>query len=633
MLRGMRRGANSWVIKALLVLIALSFVVWGVGDDLGRSSRIPVVEAKNWIITPREFVSEYDLEFRNMQQRFGSSLDKKMAETLGLKQRTLQTLINKHLIRDAGRKLRLTISPAELRKNIAENQAFKSSGTFDKERYDMLLRNNRLTPKEYEHKLLNDMLNEQFQEIIGQFSISPEILVKDSFKLAGETRRVMTMTLNPADLEKNIDPDDAALESYMHEHSDRFMSPTMVKVRYILLNTDSVRNSINVSEEQIEEYYNENRDNYVQAESREARHILVKISGDIDDAAALKKIQQAEKRIKSGEPFEKVAKEVSDDVSAAQGGSLGQFSPGMMVKPFDDVAFALAEGEISKPVKTQFGYHLIRVDKINASKSKSLAEVRDLIIPTIAERMAVNQIYDRSITMEDQLFASGDLQGVSGDLNLHYRETGFFSKKDIAKLKGLEREQQFLDAAFTTAKGDISPVIELTNNRFFALEVLDRKEPKPLTLTEAKTDVLALYRQEKANEQAKELMEKANTALASGEDWETVAKSNPAIKTKQTTPFKRAGGKDSPSAKVRAAVFKLSLESPIHNGFIQDSGAYTLVRLLQITPADQTEYEKEAVALRQQLQQSLGYEQLSAYLNGLLKKSKIKINQEVYDQL
>ncbi|MBF0195320.1 MAG: SurA N-terminal domain-containing protein [Magnetococcales bacterium] len=633
MLSVMRRGAKSWVIKVRLVLISLSFVVWGVGDDLGQGSRKPLVEANNWTITSREFSEAYENEFQRMRQQFGNSLDKKMADAMGLKQRSLSSLINYHLIQDAGRSMNLTISPAQLQKTIAENPAFQTLGNFDNNRYNLLLRNNQITPKEYEYKLSADMLSSQIQQSIGTFSVTPEIIVKDSYNLAGETRKIITMSLDPKKLEKDINPDDATLQAYLDKHIDRYMTPAKVKVRHILLNSDSVVSSISVTDEQLQEYYYENTDQYTQAETREARHILVKIDEKVDDAAALKKIQQAAKRLKDGEDFANVAKDTSEDVSASQGGSLGQFARGMMVKPFDDVAFSLNIGIISEPVKTQFGYHLIKVDKINPAKSKSYEEVKNQIEPIVINQIAVNKVYDLSITLENQLYASGDMQGVSKDLNLRYRETDFFSQQDANKLKGIEKEPKFQEIAFSTSKGDISSIIELPNNRFFALEVMDRQEPRPKELAETKTSLLSDYRKVNAELQAKELMEATIDNLAKGESWESLAKSNKLFKISTSNHFKRDDKSNKPASAIRAAAFKLTLAKPDYNQAIRAVDGFTLVRLQDIKPANQDEFEKEAQEIRNSLQISLGMEQLTAFVDGLWKKANIRINQELFNQI
>ncbi len=632
MLKTLRQGANSWIVKVLLVLIALSFVVWGVGDDLGRGTRIPVVEAYNWSISPREFSQTYDSEFNRLRQQFGKSLDKNMADAMGLKQRALNSLINKYLIQDAGRNLRMSISPDELRRAIAENEVFQENGKFDKSRYDLLLRNNRMNPKDYEQMLRSEMLSAQLQLAIGSFAVTPDILVRDSFELANETRKIATLTLKPSALEKDFNPDDNILQEHLTRHLDNFMTNAEVKVRYILLNTDSVRDSITVTDEELQEHYDENRDNYIQKETREARHILVKTEGDVDDATALAKIKAAQQRIKDGETFEAVAKEVSDDISAAQGGSLGSFGRGMMVKPFEEVAFSLEIGQVSEPVKTQFGYHLISVDAIQPGKHKSFAEAKEEIRPVIIERKAANVVYDRSIIMEDQMFASGDLKGISGDLNLRYRETGYFSREDKSKFQGIEKDEKFLDAAFSTAKGDLSPIIELTNNRFFALEVIDKKAPEPKTLETARNEVLAHYRKQRSIEKAREIMTEVAKSLSEGAGWEEAAKINPAIINKDSAPFKRDGGKDAPSAAIRAAAFKLSLAKPDHQEVIEERDSFTIVRLKNIAKADQKAFAKETENMGPHLQRSLGYEQLTAYLNGLWRQSGIKINQQVLDQ-
>jgi peptidyl-prolyl cis-trans isomerase D len=410
------------------------------------------------------------------------------------------------------------------------------------------------------------------------------------------------------------------------------MTPTEVKVRHILLNIDSVISSITASDELMEEYYYEHVDEYTQAQTREARHILVKIDDKVDDATALKKINEAAKRLEAGEEFAKVAKDTSDDISASKGGSLGQFSRGMMVKPFDDVAFSLNIGVISKPVKTQFGYHIIKVDKINEGKSKSFDEVKSLIEPLVINQIAVNKVYDISLNLENQLYASGDMQGVSKDLNLRYRETDFINQLDTGKLKGIEKDPKFLGAAFSTQKGDISSIIELSDNRFFALEVMDKKEPRPKTLTEAKTSLLSEYRKVNAQDKAKELMEAAKESLAKGESWETVAKSNKLFKTATSSDFKREG-RSNPSSAIRGAAFKLTVAKPDYHDVLRGVKGFTLVRLQEITPAKQTEFAKEAIKLRESLQSSLGVEQLTVFIDGLWKKANIRINQELLDRI
>lgn len=632
MLNVMRRSANTWVIKLLLIFIALSFTIWGVGDYVNKENQMPVAEADGWAIYSREFAVAYDNEFNRMRERFGGSLDKKTAEVLGLKQRTLNALINRHLILSAGRQLRLTVSPDGLRHSIAGNKVFSTNGQFDSERYRLLLRNNRLTPREFEGQLVDDIIADQIQQVVGTAIGLPDVLVADTYRLKNEKRVVTTLTLKPQTLESDIKPTEEELASFLKAHIDRFMTTAQVKVHYVVLNADSVRDSVAVTEEEIQKFYEENLGEFKREEKRKVRHILVKTGSGVSESQALTKINQAKKRLDSGDSFQMVAKDVSEDVSAAQGGDLGEFGRGMMVKPFEKVAFSLGVGKVSKPVKTQFGYHLILVDAIVSGEIKSVEQVSAEIKGRIVQNKAVDLVYDRSITLEDQLFASGDLKAISGDLNLRYKETDWMKREDASKYKDIERESKFMDAAFSTVKGELSPLVELANGQFFALQVVEKKNPAPKVLEVVREEVTQAYKKDKADDQARELLDKALKMLVDGKSWEEAIKVHKSLVSGTSKPFTRDGGKGSPSPAIRSAAFKLSLKNALHANVIEGQPELTLVKLSEIQPADPKGLEKASKTLAPKLKETLGREQVSAFLSGLRQQAGIKINQEVLDR-
>ncbi len=632
MLNLMRRSANTWVIKLLLILVALSFVVWGVGDYVNRQSQQPVVEAKGWVIGPREFAQAYENDFNRMRQRFGGALDKKTAEMFGLKQQTLNGLINRRLLLAAARDMRLTVSPDMLRANIADNPAFARNGRFDKERYETLLRNNRMSPQEFESTLVADILVSQLQGVLGEPMVLPDLILEDAFRLEKEKRVVDVISLNPEKLIPEIKVTEEELEAYLKENQSRYMTPLRVKLRYVVLGPDSVRGEIEVTQEQRQAFYDEHSNEFLREEKRQARHILVRIDEKTDAEAALKKIRAAQKRIEGGESFETVAKAVSEDVSAEQGGDLGEFSPGMMVKAFDDVAFSLPVGKVSEPVKTDFGYHLIRVDKIHEREVKTLDKVAKEIDGRIIERRAQDLVYERSIVLEDQLFASGDLKAISKDLNLRYVESGFIDRKQRHELKGIEKEVKFLDAAFSTAKGETSTLIETADGRFFALEVVDRQEPEPKKLTDVRKELEEAQKRDKARELAKKEMEKVVEALSKDQKWSEAAKIHDKMVAETLKPFTRNGNQKGATPPVRAAAFKLKLDKPDHPQVIEEATAFKVVRLKEIQAADMKELDKVAERLSPKLLESLGHEQLTAWLNGLWKAAGIRVNQEMLDR-
>ena len=408
MLKTMRRSANTWVIKILLVFIALSFVVWGVGDYANKNSQLPVATGGDWIIGPREFSQAYENEFNSMKQRFGGVLDKKTAEILGLKQRALDTLIHRHLILATGRQLKLAVSSNMLRENIASYDAFQVGGQFNPERYRLLLRNNRMNPREFESQMQADLIAKQIQQTVAMELTPPDILVQDVYRLENEKRVIDMLKLKPKILEASIQPTDEALTAFLQEYKDRFMTPAQVKVRYVVLDSASVKDLITVSEEEIKLFYNETQENFRQEEKRDVSHILIRekpaaTTEDSQQESALQRIRQAQERLNKGEDFATVAKDVSDDVSKSQGGTLGEFARGVMVKEFDKVAFSLPVGVVSEPVKSQFGYHLILVNSIRAGENKTLEQVANEIKKRLVEEKAQDLVYERSTVLEDQM--------------------------------------------------------------------------------------------------------------------------------------------------------------------------------------------------------------------------------------
>ncbi|MBF0632951.1 MAG: SurA N-terminal domain-containing protein [Magnetococcales bacterium] len=633
MLNILRKGANTFIVKLLLFFIALSFMVWGVGDYVNNQSQEPVAEARHWAIGPREFAIAYDHEFQRMRQRFGGALDKKTADVLGLKHKTLNAMINRNLLLAKSHDLRLTVSTTTLRDNIAATPVFQKDGTFDAERYALVLRNNQMAPKEYESKLKSDLVASQIQQILATPLNAPDLLIENLYELEHELRAVELLTLPLDAIMATLQPTDEELASFLEKNHERYVSPVRVQVQYILLTTDSVRESVTITDAEIDEYFNEHKDEYQQEEKRSAHHILFKIGDGVSEEQAKEKALAAKARIDKGEAFETVAKEVSEDISAAQGGDLGLFARGIMVQEFEQVAFSQGVGVISQPVLTPFGIHLIRVDAIHPAQMRPEQEVKTEIRALLTEKKALDMVYERSTVMEDQIFASGDLKTISTDLNLRYKEMDFFSRDEIAKLEVVEQNPKFLDTAFTTPRGELSPMVEVSEGKFIALKVVARQEPQPRPLNEVKEQVAKAFKREQAMKLAREQMERILKDLSQGTTWAQVASSHPALKTETVEPFVRSGENPKAGTAIRTAAFKLTLESPIHTEIIENADSLAVLRLKTIEKADLAKFNaQERKKMVDQIENGLGLEQLTAYLDGLWNQANIRINYKVLDQ-
>ncbi|MBF0110336.1 MAG: SurA N-terminal domain-containing protein [Magnetococcales bacterium] len=633
MLKILRKGANTFIVKLLLFFIALSFMVWGVGDYVNSQNQQPVAEADHWAIGPREFAMAYDNEFQRMRQRFGGSLDKKTAEVLGLKQKTLNAMINRNLILAKSHEMRLTVSDTALRDQIATNPVFHNERKFDPERYALVLRNNQMSPRDYEQKLKTDLIAAQLQQALTAPLNVPDLFIDNLYALENEKRSVELLTLPLEPILATITATDAELKAHLERNHERYVSPTQVQVHYILLGSDSLRETVVIPDAEIDDYFDEHKEEYRQEEKRNARHILFKIGDGVTEEQAREKAVAAKGRIDKGEAFEAVAREVSEDVSASQGGELGLVARGVMVPAFEEAVFSLEKGVVSEPVLTPFGIHLIRVDEVHAARIRPEPEVKVEIKALLTEKKAMDLVYERAAVMEDQVFASGDLKSIASDLNLRYKELDFFSREDLAKLDGLEQEKKFLDAAFATTKGELSPMVELSEGKFMVLRVNDRKEPQPRPLEEVREQVLRDYKQEQGAKLARERMERILKELTEGSPWEQAVTAHPGLKAESIDPFTRSGEHPKVGTAIRAAAFKLTMEAPMHREIIDNSGVLTLLRLKGIETADRTKFkEQERKKMVGLVEEGLGLEQLTAYLDGLWTLADIRINHKILDQ-
>ncbi|MBF0184401.1 MAG: SurA N-terminal domain-containing protein [Magnetococcales bacterium] len=631
MLNVMRRAANTWVLKLVLVFIALSFVVWGVGDYVTKEGQEPVAEGGKWTIGPREFAMAYDNEFNQLKQRFGNALDKKTAEALGLKQRVLAVLINRQVLNEATRRLQMDISPATLQNQLAGNPAFLRGDRFDNERYKLWLRSQHLTPRDYEAMLAEEIRSGQLYRTIGSVVAVPDLLVQDLYRLENEKRVVEMLKLKSKALESEIEVTDTLLEEFLRTHAERFMRLAQVKLEYVVLDGSVVRDAVRINPEEIKEYYEENSAEFRHEERRKVSHVLAQVNKPGEEAQALQRIEQARARIQKGEPFAEVARQMSDDVSKEQGGALGEFGRDTIDPALEGAAFSLTEGAVSEPIKSEYGYHLLQVTGITAAEGKTLEQASEEIKHRLSEKKQQELVYERANQLEEKVAAAGSLQAVAEAMQLRYRQTGLFSRED-AKNEEIEREDKFLDAAFATPAGEMSAVVEVKEGQFAVLKVLERQEPVLKSLQEARPAVTSLFKNEQAHQKGTELMQKAIALLREGKSWQEAAQLHPALRLEVSEPFLRSGGKGGPAPAVRMAAFRLSMGNPLHGEVLEGLEELVAIRLQKIQEADDKAMQEALPTLRTTLENSLGQEQIVAFMNGLRQEAKIKVHNKMLER-
>jgi peptidyl-prolyl cis-trans isomerase D len=629
MLKVMRRAANTWVIKMVLVFIALSFVIWGVGDYVRKEGEVPVAEGGNWTVGPREFALAYDNEFTQLKQRFGNTLDKKTAEALGLKQRVLAGLINRHLLNAATQQLGMDISAATLQNHLASNPAFVRGDRFDTERYKQWLRGQHLTPRDYEGMLAEEIRSGQLYRSIATVVAVPELLVQDLYRVENEKRVVEMLKLKSKALEPEIAVTDGLLSDFLRDHAERFMRLAQIRLEYVVLDGSVVREEVRIAPEEIKEYYDENANDFRREERRKVSHILVQINQN--DAEALQRVQRAQARLQQGDSFADVARDLSDDVSKAQGGALGEFTRETIDPALEGAAFALPVGQVSEPIKSEYGMHLLQVTAIHAAEGKTLEQASEEIKGRLVEKKQQELVYERANQLEEKVAAAGNLQAVAQAMQLRYHQTGLFTREDV-KTEEIEREEKFLDTAFATPVGEMSPLLEVKEGQFAVLKVVERKEPEVKTLEEARASVTSLFKTERAHQKGTELMQQALALLREGKSWQEAAKLHPALRVEVSEPFLRSGGKGGPAPAVRMAAFRLTMDHPLHTEVLAGLEELVAIRLQKIQEADGQAMQQAVPALRTSLEGNLGQEQILAFMNGLRQEAKVKVHSKMLER-
>lgn len=625
MLNLMRKNAGSWMVKFILGAIILVFTFWGVGTyQAHRQNQVASVNGKP--ITYAEYRQVYDSMMDQARQQFGGNLNDNVLKMLQLDQRALDRLIRQQLLTQEAARMGLQVTDAELARSIAEYPAFQENGVFNRRRYRAVLENNRLTPETFEKDQRISLLMEKLRRtVIGDPKVS-SAEIEDWYQWRNATVNLDAVTFSP-DRYKDLTVKEPDVRAYFKEHKDQYQSKPMVKVKYMAFPAADYRSKVVVSEDDIGAYYNDHRSDFSTPKMVDARHILIKVAPDADAATVAKALARAkavEAKAKAGEDFAKLAKTYSEGPSKDRGGDLGFFKKEDMVKPFADKAFSMHEGEISDPVRTQFGWHIIKVEKIRPASTKSLqaasGEIRQILVDTHAKNLAdaaAQEAYDKA-------FETDDLADVAKVLGVKIVTTDFFDKS--GPTHGVADRSAFAKAAFKFDVDDVSDVIE-GKEAYYLLQVVAKKPASPLTFEEAKADATADLVIERQKEKAKADAEAFLKALKKGASID-LAETQYHIKPVSTGPFKRGAviphiGYD---ATISQAAFRLSAASPLPNDVFQSSGGFVVIRLKSRNKADMAGLDKVRDRIRDQLKSAKERQVFEALVDRLKSMSTIEIS-------
>ncbi|MDK9707274.1 MAG: SurA N-terminal domain-containing protein [Desulforhopalus sp.] len=625
MLQILRRKAQSPLIQIIVVVIALVFIFWGVGTNMGNSKQSAIV-VNGEEITFQQYSQAYDRAYQQLSNQFGGNVPKGLAESLGLKQQVINQIIQTALLRQGASAMGVEVSGDDIRTFIETMPQFQDNGAFSMERYKSILAANKMAPNKFEQSLRFDQLSELATRRIGGFAtIITESEIEDIYSQLNEKIEVKYARLSPADYIDKVTIDDAALASWYETAKDGYKTEPQLKVKYLTISFAEVGSKIVIDQAKIEEYYNTNLKTFRVPEQRHARHILLQ-AGENDSAEVHKekaaKAATVQKLAKSGSDFISLAKQYSEDPGKNNGGDLGFFTAGQMVPAFDKAVFTMQPGAVSEVVKTQFGYHIILLEEIKPAATKTLAEATEQITATLQRKEAEALAFQVANTAYEAIIGAGSLDKYSqGQGDIKVLQTDFFTKGNAPA--ALKDDQQLIDKTFELNKGELSSLIK-GQSGYAVVFVEDKKEPEVPELAAVRAAAEKDFRKIKSQELAETAAKEVLTAVKEGKSFDDAAKEKGLV-IKDSGPLGQnapEGKSDFPAALLQTA-FLLSKSSPLPEtpGRAGDNFyVYTFVsRDIPKLPDNAQEIDRYKSSLQRYKQQQL----LAAWLRHLEVDAKI----------
>lgn len=401
------------VVQVVLALIILPFALWGLDSyqNAGKTSAVASVNGAE--IGQAEFEDALMQQRRRLREMAGEDFDPAFFDRPEIKRSVLEGLVMQRLLQEVAGEQGLVVSDEQMAQIIAGVGAFQKDGRFDKQMYEAALRAQDMTPEIFEYRVRQDILNRQLTDAYAQNGFASNAMAEKLIRLNEQQRVVSVAALGLDDFIRKAAVSDDEVGKYYEQNAQQFQLPERVQVEYVTFSADSLAEKIESSAKQIQDYYQEHMSEFGTQEQRQAAHILISVprqATDEEKRAARAQAEQLLQQVKAAPAkFAALAKQHSQDPgSAANGGDLGMFGRGMMVKPFEDAVFSLGAGQVSDLVQTDFGYHIIKVTAVKPAQVQPLSEVRALIEQRLRTQQAADRFAELAERFNDTVYEQSD---------------------------------------------------------------------------------------------------------------------------------------------------------------------------------------------------------------------------------
>jgi peptidyl-prolyl cis-trans isomerase D len=606
----------------LLLLIIPPFAFWGIQSYEGvRAGGGEVADVGGQKITEQELSVQLRQQQDRLRAMFGGKLDPAAFDTPEAREQLLEGMVSQRLLTQDVVRKRLVATDDNLRETIGSIPAFQENGKFSRPRYQQAVQAEGYSVPAFESNLRRDLMVQQLASAVGDAGIVSRAVAREWAALAGEQREIARATVPASSFTSQVKSSPEAIQAFYEANRKDFEVPEQARVEYVVLNRDSLLAADPVSPDEIKAQYEANRAQYEQKEQRQASHILLTVKpGSSADEKAKVKARAAEIAAqvkKNPATFADAAKKQSEDPgSAGRGGDLGFFSRGMMVPAFEDAVFSMKPGEVSDPVESDFGFHVIRMTAVRPGKVKPLEEVRAVIEADLRKQRAGRRFAEAADQFANMVYEQPDsLKPVVDKFKLRVESAGWMLRGEAKPPLNHPKLQQAIFSDDAIKNGRNTEAVEVSPGTMVAARVAEHRPASVKPLDEVRGDVVKeMVRRESAKlawKQGAEKLEQLKKGEAAG------------VTFSASRTLGREGSQDAPANLVSAAFKADRSKLPAYVGVEQPDG-YQIVRVSKIVhvPLDETR-EKGAQA---ELGRITGGSQLQAYISALRADTKVTVN-------
>ncbi len=622
------RKHSKIAMLLLFLLIIPSFILVGI-DSSYFSGSSPVVA----LVDGHEITqSDWDNAHRQESDRLRAqqpTINAALLDSPEARYGTLERLVRDRVLQAAVKKSHLVASDAELARHLSEIPQIaalrRADGTLDIEGYKALVATQGLTPEGFEASMRNDLALNQVLGNISTTAFSSPAQTKVTIDALLQRREVQLIEFKPASFINKVEKTPELLEQYYKAHPDKFQQPEQASIEYVMLDMAGVAAGITLNEADLRTYYDENVARLAGKEERRASHILITAAKEAPaaerDKAKATATALLEQVRKTPASFAEVAKKSSQDTgSAVQGGDLGFFARGAMVKPFEDTAFNLKKGDISDLVESEFGYHIIQLTDVKTPRQPSFDELRPRLEAEVRQQQAQRKFAEVAETFSNTVYEQADgLQTVADKLGLKVQTASKVGRKPAPDATGALASEKFLTTLFSEesiAQKRNTEAVEIGSNQLVAGRITAYQSASTLAFDTVREQVEKLFLAKKSADLARK---EGEARLAA---WQIKPEAASGLSTAQV--LSRDKTHNHAPALVDAILSAKTDTLPAWAGVDLGAKGYTVARINKIVPREPAAAQQET-QLQQQYVQWVANAEAQAYYEFLKTQFKVQI--------